>query len=284
MTAIEFGEHIRKCLGVENVSIVASEPFKSGSGCDVLDCEFVADGVASRGVLKVYRQGFDDYSGIGSLKTVRKNVLVGRELPAYGINIPAVMGAHLSGEPPCVLVEKLEGTGWDGQTRILAAERLARFHSIHLEELSAEFQEVVTQSRPNMDRVRLGVAAFCENLDKTGPGWRKERVHLAREATEIVEDNEPRSSLRTLVHGDYFSVNIIPTTQGIYIVDWDLLAMGDPMWDLGFLIGADRDVTDEEAEAAVAAYRRYCEVDEGVLSWHRQCWRVFRALMELARV
>ena len=62
LTLSDINTHILKCLEPENVSVVTSEPFKSGSGCDVLDCEFVASNTSiNRGVLKVYNKDFDVY-------------------------------------------------------------------------------------------------------------------------------------------------------------------------------------------------------------------------------
>ena len=65
--------HIMGCLGVDSLSIIELKPFAtSGSGCDVLDCRFMADNSpVTRGVLKIYRKGFDDYSGIGTVRTAR---------------------------------------------------------------------------------------------------------------------------------------------------------------------------------------------------------------------
>jgi aminoglycoside phosphotransferase (APT) family kinase protein len=49
----------------------------------------------------------------------------------------------------------------------------------------------------------------------------------------------PTSKRKTLVHGDYFSANILSVRDGLKIIDWETFGWGDPMWDLGFLIGAD---------------------------------------------
>ena len=87
--------------------------------------------------------------------------------------------------------------------------------------------------------------------------------------------------MEALVHGDYFSGNLLASEEGLKIVDWDYLALGDPMWDLGFLVGADRGVGEEEAAGVVAAYSRVAPVDREVVCWHRRCWRAFWKLREL---
>ena len=270
------------CLGAANVLITEAQPFETGSGCDVIDCKFVANNThVNCGVLKIYRNDFDDYSGIGVMKTARKFILTASEFNVGDINIPTILGYHLSNETSSVLTEKLDGVEWSVQTRVTAAEILGHLHRISLYKLSNELQEIISESRPNKSRVRNGVIQFSKYLDNNYPIWRKEYPQFSEEAKEIIENVEPKSSMRTLVHGDYFSKNIIPTKDGIYIVDWDLLAMGDPMWDLGFLLGADPNIGKEESEAIEAAYLRKCEIDENILSWHRKCWRLFWELRNI---
>lgn len=47
------------------------------------------------------------------------------------------------------------------------------------------------------------------------------------------------------------------------------------MWDLGFLIGADRDLTDEEVEAVIAEYGSRAAIDRHRLMWHKRRWSNF---------
>ena len=54
----------------------------------------------------------------------------------------------------------------------------------------------------------------------------------------------PKAPVRTLVHGDYFSANILPVEDGLCVIDWETFGRGDPMWDLGFLLGADPGLPD----------------------------------------
>ena len=44
------------------------------------------------------------------------------------------------------------------------------------------------------------------------------------------------------------------------------------MWDLGFLVGADRLVPPEEVQDAIAAYESLASVDRCCLAWHQQRW------------
>lgn len=86
---------------------------------------------------------------------------------------------------------------------------------------------------------------------------------------------EPELREITLQHGDYFSVNILPAEDGIRVVDWDLLALGDPMWDLSFLLEADRGIDTAESAAVIAAYAALRPINKERLDWQRECWREF---------
>ena len=179
MHGVDINKHLRKCLGTRNVSVVALQPLKGGSGTDVLDCEFAADGESvNHGVLKVYNKGFDDYSGIGAVKTAKKFVLAYSELSSAGINVPKVLGFNLSSETPSVLTEKLAGLEWDKHTRTIAADGLGRLHSVPLDTLSVEFRRVVTESHPNRDRIRNGLVSFSESLSSNHPEWQSDYPNL----------------------------------------------------------------------------------------------------------
>ena len=112
--------------------------------------------------------------------------------------------------------------------RIEAARVLARLHTIRLSDLSEELAELVRRSTPN--RERLGEV----------PG-------------------EPPLRTTTLQHGDYFPVNFAASGDTVRILDWDLLAVGDPMWDLAFLLNVDDSREAREGvdtEAVLQAYVR----------------------------
>jgi hypothetical protein len=61
-----------------------------------------------------------------------------------------------------------------------------------------------------------------------------------------------------------------------------MAALGDPMWDLAFLVGADRDLDREEVRAVVQEYGRLAPVDAYNLSWHRRSWEIFWKIRDLA--
>jgi fructosamine-3-kinase len=273
--------YISGCLGLEVHSVLEMRELRNRSGREVLDCTYQVGGITERHILKVYHQGFDDDSESGVINVARKAQLSSLELAARAIRIPKVFGSYLSEDLACILMERLEETGWEAETRVAAAGILARLHNVPLDSLSKDFQKLITDSKPNRDRGRPGVVARSQFLDKIHSGWRTRYPELSRNVTAIVESAEPLSSMTTLVHGDYFSVNLIPTVNSLYVIDWDLLAMGDPMWDLGFLLGADSGVSEEEIQATIRAYQRTRPIDEDALRWQMTCWR---SLLELGKV
>jgi thiamine kinase-like enzyme len=81
-----------------------------------------------------------------------------------------------------------------------------------------------------------------------------------------------------LVHGDNISSNIVPADGGVRIVDWETFGRGDPMWDLGFLVGADSTIMEGEAEAEIAEYQRNAPANRDHPAWHRNRWAEFKAI------
>lgn len=77
------------------------------------------------------------------------------------------------------------------------------------------------------------------------------------------------------MHGDYFSANILRDGHGLRILDWETFGWGDPMWDLGFLVGADRGLDREEISATIAAYEQEAPVDPLRLRWHVNRWSAY---------
>jgi len=240
------GEWLTKCLGRSTITVLRTLDISRGSGCQVWDCETVtAEGPGSV-VLKTYTAGFDDYSGLGPADTARKHALALAELPALGVPTPRCLGwVHAGGEAALVM-QRVMAKPWSRQTRVHAARVLARLHLVQLAELSDELATLVSRSTPN--RERLGEVR-----------------------------GEPPAREQTLQHGDYFSVNIAVTAEGVCVLDWDLLALGDPMWDLGFLLEADPNVGEREAEEVIHAYQSLRPVDEARLRWQRDCWKAYWA-------
>jgi aminoglycoside phosphotransferase (APT) family kinase protein len=235
-----------RCLGSGAPSVESAREMGRGGGCHVWECDFDEEKV----ILKLYSPGFDDYSRLGPADTARKHALTLEELPRFGVPTPRCLGFAAETEEAALVMERLAALPFTAAHRIEAARILARLHRVQLSDLSPELAGLVTRSTPN--RGRVGEAP-----------------------------DEPPLGEITLQHGDYFSVNLAATAEGLCVLDWDLLALGDPMWDLGFLLSADRDVGEEEAAAVIAAYQDVRPIDEKRLAWHRRCWKAYWDLRDL---
>lgn len=265
------------CLPGQDVALLQATDVSGGSGCGVWDCRALLDSVVQDCVLKLYEPGFDDYARLGPLRTARKYVQAIQELPAFSINAPKLAGTAFRPGQAAVLTHKIQAEPWNEDTRLQAARTLARLHNVQPGALSDEFGALVRQSTPNRQRILLGVQNFCAQLDHAA------RPELAMQAQDLLAGQEPRSAMTTLVHGDYFSNNLLLARGELYVIDWDLLALGDPTWDLGFLVGADRDLGQKEVDAVVAAYGQLRPVDAPTLAWHQRCWRLFWELRDCVR-
>jgi Ser/Thr protein kinase RdoA (MazF antagonist) len=167
-------------------------------------------------------------------------VLAMSELPNLGIPTPRVLGQAQAGGEAALLCERIERTGWTAHVRLLAAGVLARIHNLEASRLSKPLRRLARISDPREYRTTGGQG--------------------------------PAQTTRTLVHGDYFSANILPTQAGLCVIDWETFGWGDPMWDLGFLIGADRDLPFDEVDAVIREYESVAPVDRERLMWHKRQW------------
>ncbi|MEJ2130693.1 MAG: phosphotransferase, partial [Gammaproteobacteria bacterium] len=90
--------------------------------------------------------------------------------------------------------------------------------------------------------------------------WRATHGDLADECDALIRTRDPDALATTLVHGDYFRSNLIAADGDVHVVDWDLLALGDPMWDLAFLVSAEPDVPPGDVEGH---HRRLSHAPQG---------------------
>lgn len=228
-------------------------------------------------IAKHYRSDFDDYSGLRPAGTAAKVVAVARELPLLGVPVPAVIYQTVEGTEALVVSEAIDPQPFTQDHRVAAARILRNLHLIEPEALSPELSGLIGRSRPNADRIRIGVEEAAATLDRRNPPWRDTPPGVRVNALLAAGEPPPGT---TLVHGDFFSVNLLAAGDGVLVIDWDLLSLGNPMWDLAFLVGADRDLDPGLIDRVVDAYG--CEaIDEASLLWHRECWALFWELRDL---
>ena len=273
---------INRCIDGTSSHLISAQDISGGSGGQVWDCQIEISKQPMHAILKIYGAKFEDYSRLGIRNTLRKNVFALQGFPHYSVPTVSILGQAEYQDEAALLLEKVDCQPWQHQTRIEAARLLANLHGISFDVLDSDFIVLIRQSTPNQHRVFLSLE-MADELDQHAPGWRSDNVRLSDRIDLLRNTGEPTSSFETLVHGDFFSVNILSGENGLAIIDWDLLSFGDPMWDLGFLIGADRNITDQEVDATIAAYSKACPIDSDVLMWHKHCWDASWELRKLKK-
>ena len=215
---------------------------RKGEEREVWACEFEVEGIATAAILTIFKAG--SFQSVNTSlppgPTAQKCALAMIELPALGIPAPRVLGHAVGTEAAAVVTERVVPVAWTPRVRIQAASVLARIHTLKEDALSEPLRELARISNPRETRTTGGLG--------------------------------PKAPVRTLVHGDYFSANLLPVEDGLCVIDWETFGWGDPMWDLGFLIGADPGLPDGEVEAVIAQYGSSAPVDRGRLMWHRRRW------------
>ncbi len=230
------------CAPGRAIKLTRARSVKRGEEREVWSCSWT-DGESSRtGFLSVFKPGSLDSvnTSLAPHEAVEKCVLAMSELPALGIETPGVLGHARIADEEALLSTPVEPQPWTPESRVLAARILSRLHGLKEVRLSPRLRFLVRQSDPREFRTTGGQA--------------------------------PAPRYRTLVHGDYFSANLLPRPEGICVLDWETFGLGDPMWDLGFLIGADRDLPTDEIVATIEAYSSDSPLDRLQLDWHVRSW------------
>ena len=236
---------LTECMSPRIVRLRCARGLKNGREREVWDCAFSTNEIGSAAILTIFKPGSLESvnTSLPPDQAAQKCALAMTELPALGIPTPRVLGYAAVGREAGVVCEKIEPIGWTPDARMEAARILARIHNLQEASLSEPLRKLVRISDPREYRTTGGQA--------------------------------PPPEIKTLVHGDYFSANILPVAGGLRIIDWETFGWGDPMWDLGFLIGADRGLPDDEVEAVIAAYGSGAALDRQRLVWHRRRWSDF---------
>jgi len=239
------GKWLIECLPHALVTLGSLRNLRYSAEREVWDCTFEMNGTETRAILAIFKAGSPESvnTSLPPGPTARKCALAMSELPALGIPAPGVLGCAIGEGEAAVVTERIETAAWTPRVRLEAATILARLHTLEEQALSEPLRELVRVSDPRETRTTGGQG--------------------------------PKVEARTLVHGDYFSANLLPAEAGVYVIDWETFGWGDPMWDLGFLIGADPGLEDCEVEAVIAQYEAGAPVDWQLLMWHRRRWADF---------
>ena len=236
---------LRACMPHVSVSLTAACKLRYEPEREVWDCTLAIGTAQFDAVLTLFKAGSLETvnASLPTKQAAEKCFLAMSELPVLGVPTPAALGWAVASAEAAVLCERIEHMEWGSDTRVRAARLLACLHNLQDFRLSGRLRKLIRLSDPREYRTSGGRA--------------------------------PAAKEKRLVHGDYFSKNILRVTGGLCVIDWETLAWGDPMWDLGFLIGADPHLTDREIEAVVAEYGSSAAVDWDSLMWHRHWWSDF---------
>lgn len=229
-------------------------------------------------ILKCY---YGDAAALSAGQRCRRSELAAAELREAGIPTPAVLAADPEGN--AILFEDVQALPWSDRARRAAASVLRQLHGLSSSSLSAELCGLLAETEPNQERIALGVRMLVAELDVADPAWRHHEPKAAAQAEAIIAADEPHptSAERRLIHGDYFRANLISTVEGVQVIDWDLFGLGDPAWDVAFLIGAEPGVGEAARTEALTAYGHVTPALERRLAWHIRCWTTFWVLRAL---
>jgi hypothetical protein len=273
-----------KCLKTADLQIHYAVLLRKSAGREVWDCLTQSRGIETAVTLTIFHAGdlAKQNTNLEPVLCAKKCAWAMQQLRDLNIATPRCSDPIIDGEEAAIAVQKITSEKFSQRSRIIAAQNLARLHSLSVEKLSPELRELVDRSDPKASRTYAGLKSYTEKLDKRSPQWRDINPLLAEAAENFALGTPPDSGRRTLVHGDYFSSNIIATVDGIRIIDWETFAIGDPMWDLAFLVGAD-EIGPAETEGTIQAYAALAPMRRGVLDWHMESWRTGWGLRDLMK-
>jgi aminoglycoside phosphotransferase (APT) family kinase protein len=228
------------CFDREPIALECYRRPRGYSGCEVVACQFEGKVV----LFKRYIPEFWDYARLGSVDTARKNALVLEEFPALGVPTPRLLAFTILDDEAALVMEWMWSEPLTPAGRLEAARILARLHSISLGDLSPELADLIARSTPD------------HQCDVQPPG-------------------EPPPFAPTIYHGDYGPLNLAARGDSVTVLDWDFLALGDPMWDLACLL--EKGVRPEERgplddEAVTRAYQEVRPIDAARLAWQAACF------------
>lgn len=229
--------------------------------------------------IKVYAPGEDEPAAgnLGLLADARARNELGFGVPELILHDPkrrAVLMSEVGGRP---LTERL-GKG-DEQIQRTVGVALASLHRSSLR----------PRARWTPRSELWALAQACADIALAAPAL-KTRLDVLIEALE-----ERAAALEfeidAPIHGNLFGDQILVDDGGLGVVDWDDLALGDPLYDLGRLmahqlfVGLSREGEMAAVHREIAALRRAYEAAAGTRAdTSRLIWQVATALLLRAKI
>lgn len=284
-TGEQIAQWLVRCFGTQPITVVQIVKGQQRPGREQWRCQVRRGAEEVSVIVKVFKPS-DSAAVNASLSpgaTAHKCALAKQELRTWGLPTPRCFGFEAEHQTGMIIVEKLIAATWTSATRIQAAQHLANLHQLRLESLSVTLQSLVQCSDARPQRTYLWLRENLAKVEALQPTWQISYPALADTAHELLDTPSVTSGQVGLVHGDYFSANVFATDVGIRVIDWETFALGDPMWDLAFLIGADRNLAQTEVDRVIAAYGAIAPVALPSLLWHKRCWDTAWALQDLVK-
>ena len=157
-----------------------------------------------------------------------------QEAARVGVPSPKVLFATADKEPlggSCIVMSRVSGETI--ARKILRDEQYEKVRP----ELAAQCGEILANLH-RMDPAALGpvsnayeLTALRAVLDSSGVN-----SPMLELAFRWLEQHQPNTTRQTVVHGDFRNGNLVISPTGVQaVLDWELVHLGDPMEDLGWL-------------------------------------------------
>jgi aminoglycoside phosphotransferase (APT) family kinase protein len=221
---------VAESLGVPRVEIRELVRLSGGASRESWSFDAVHDGAAEPLILRRAPAAISDAAGA----TMMLEASVMREAARVGVPSPEVLFATAEKEP-------LGGSGIvmrriDGETigrKIVRDEAYAEVRPSlagQCGEILGNLHQMDLAALPPMaDSYQLdGLRALLDDSEVASP--------MLELALRWLDQHQPTSSRKTVVHGDFRNGNLIVGSDGVRaVLDWELVHLGDPMEDLGWL-------------------------------------------------
>ena len=157
-----------------------------------------------------------------------------KEATRVGVPSPRVLFATADREPlggSCIVMSRAAGETI--ARKILRDERFAGVRP----KLAAQCGEILARLH-QMDAAALGPVANSYELDGLQKVLETSGVEapMLELAFRWLNQHRPPTTRQTVVHGDFRNGNLVISPEGVQaVLDWELVHLGDPMEDLGWL-------------------------------------------------
>ncbi|MGN6474211.1 MAG: phosphotransferase family protein [Mycobacteriales bacterium] len=221
---------VAEALDVESVAVSDLVRLSGGASRQSWSFDAHHDGHTEELILRLAPDGLGP--DVGATMLLEANAM--REAARVGAPVPEVLVATADAEPlggSFIVMRRI--TGETIARKILRDEAYAAIRP----QLAAQCGEILGRLH-QMNPDALGPTTDSYQLDGLravldGSGVVSPMLELA---IRWLDQNAPPTSRKTVVHGDFRTGNLIVGPDGVRaVLDWELLHLGDPMEDLGWL-------------------------------------------------